>query len=516
MPEGAAGSDKLRRSMDFDVVIIGSGVGGGAIALSLADSGARIAILERGERLPHEPQNTDPEAVFVERRYRTQEQWVDGAGAAFSPGQYYFVGGHTKFYGTAMFRLRAQDFEASEHEDGLSPAWPLRYADLEPYYARAEGLFGVHGQAGIDPTEAARSAAYPFGPIPHEPLIGRLADALRQRGLHPFHMPSAIDLREGGACVRCATCDAFPCRVDAKGDAEICLVNPALRQPNVSLHTGCRVTRLVTDDAGKRIVAVEVEREGRVETIRAALFVLSAGAINSAALLQRSATTLHPNGLANSSGAVGRHYMNHNTSCLMGLMPFTVNDTRFTKTLSLNDFYFAGAGRPHAQGNIQMLGNIQEAMVRSALPQLPRWIARPMTRHSVDWLVMSEDLPHADSRVRVLPDGRIQLDWRRTNMTTHQGFVQQTKTLLREIGFSAVLSRPFGLDTPSHQCGTVRFGDDPASAPLDTYCRSFDHPNLFVVDASFFPSSAALNPALTVAAQALRVGEHLAAQLHRF
>jgi choline dehydrogenase-like flavoprotein len=323
-------------------------------------------------------------------------------------------------------------------------------------------------------------------------------------------MPSAIDLREGGACIRCGTCDAFPCRLGAKGDAEVCLIDPALQRPNVSLHTGCRVTRLITDEAGKRIVAAELERGGVTETIRAALFVLSAGAINSAVLLQRSATTQHPNGLANSSGAVGRFYMNHNTTGLMALMPFTVNDTRFTKTLSLNDFYASGAG------NIQMLGNIQEPMLRSAVPSLPSWVGRPLAQHSVDWLVMSEDLPHADSCVRLLPDGRIQLDWRRTNMATHAAFVKQTRQLLREIGFSAVLGRPFGLDVPSHQCGTVRFGNDPASAPLDPFCRAFDHPNLYVVDASFFPSSAALNPALTVAAQALRVGEHLKARLHTF
>jgi choline dehydrogenase-like flavoprotein len=500
--------------MDADIVIIGSGVGGGAVALQLADSGARITILERGERLPREPQNTDPEAVFVQRRYRAKETWVDGAGQPFTPGQYYFVGGHTKFYGTAMFRLRVHDFEATAHEDGESPAWPVSYAELEPFYAQAEALFRVHGQAGVDPTEPARSSAYPFGPVPHEPLIGALADKLRGRGLHPFHMPSAIDLREGGACIRCGTCDAFPCRLDAKGDAEICLIDPALQRPNVTLHTGCRVTRLVTDEAGQRIVAAEFERGGVTETIRASLFVLSAGAINSALLLQRSANSQHPNGLANSSGAVGRHYMNHNTTCLMGLLPFTVNDTRFPKTLTLNDFYAAGPGRPHALGNIQMLGNIQEPMLRSAVPQLPGWIGRPLARHSVDWLVMSEDLPHADSRVRLLPDGRTQLDWRRTNVPTHAAFVRQTKALLREIGFSAVLSRPFGLDVPSHQCGTVRFGNDPATAPLDAYCRAFDHPNLFVVDASFFPSSAALNPALTVAAQALRVGAHLKDWLH--
>lgn len=507
---------RQRDNMDYDVVIIGSGVGGGAIALSLADSGARILIVERGERLPREPENWNAESVFVQQRYRSKERWVDGAGKAFRPGQYYYVGGHTKFYGTAMFRFRAQDFEQSEHQDGISPAWPIRYADLEPYYAQAERLFGVHGQAGSDPTDAPRSTPYPYPAVAHEPLIGQLADKLRQRGLHPFHMPSAIDLREGGACIRCQTCDAFPCRVDAKGDAEKCLINPALQHPNVTLQTGSMVTRLVTDDAGKRIVAAEVERDGRRELIHASLFMLSAGAINSALLLQRSANTQHPDGLANSSGMVGRNYMNHNTSCLMALMPFTANETKFTKTLAINDFYFGAPGHPGPLGNIQMLGNIQEPMVRSAVPAMPKWMGQLLTRHSVDWLAMSEDLPHVDSTVRPLANGGVELQWRRTNQRTHQYLVKHTKQLLREIGFRAVLSRPFGADTTSHQCGTVRFGIDPASAPLDPFCRSFDHPNLFVVDASFFPSSAALNPALTIAAQALRVGSHIRSQIHTF
>ncbi len=509
-------NDPARHVIDVDIAIIGSGVGGGAVALSLAGTGARIAILERGERLPREAENTDPEAVFVQRRYRAQEQWVDGEGAAFTPGQYYFVGGHTKFYGTAMFRLREHDFEASEHEDGVSPAWPLRYADLELFYAQAEALFHVHGQAGSDPTEPPRSSPYPYPAVPHEPLIGALADKLRARGLKPFHMPSAIDLREGGRCIRCGTCDAFPCRLGAKGDAEVCLIDPALAHPNVAMHTGCRVTRLVTDDEGKRVVAAEFEQRGVTQTIRARLFVLSAGAINSALLLQRSSTARHPQGLANASGAVGRYYMNHNTTCVMGLLPFTVNDTRFPKTLTLNDFYAAKPGRRRALGNIQMLGNIQEPMIRSAMPSLPGWVGRPLARHSVDFLVMSEDLPHADSRAQVLPDGRIRLDWRRTNLRTHATFVKHTKALLRETGFAAVLSRPFGLVVPSHQCGTVRFGSDPAYAPLDPWCRAWQHPNLYVVDASFFPSSAALNPALTVAAQALRVGAHLKDRLSDF
>jgi len=502
--------------MDYDVVIIGSGVGGGCVALTLADTGARILILERGERLPREAQNWDAESVFVDLRYRSRETWYDGKGNGFRPGQYYYVGGHTKFYGSAMFRFRERDFEAIEHEEGVSPAWPIRYADLEPFYAQAERLFGVHGQAGTDPTEPPRSGPYPHPPVPHEPLMERLFEKLKQRGLKPFHMPSAIDLGATGKCIRCQTCDAFPCRVDAKGDAETRLIDPALRHPNVTLQTGSLVTRLVTDDSGQRIVAIEVERGGETQRIRAKLVVLSAGAINSAVLLLRSTSSKHPKGLANASGMVGRHFMNHNATAFMSVMPFTVNDTHFPKTLAVNDYYFGGDAHDKPLGNLQMLGKIQEPMLRGAIPRVPKFLRSQLARHSVDWYATSEDLPHPDSRVKPLPNGGIELNWHRTNLRPHRRFVEVTRRLLKDIGFPIVLARPFGEDTPSHQCGTVRFGNDPAVAPLDAYCRAYDHENLFVVDASFFPSSAALNPALTVAAQALRAAQHIKQRLHEF
>ena len=493
-----------------DVVIIGSGVGGGAIARQLAPSGARILILERGPRLPAEAENTSAESVFVQRRYRVKEEWQTEAGRRFVPGQYHFVGGHTKFYGTAMFRFRERDFEEINFRDGNSPAWPFTYSELEPWYAQAEEIFGVHGRAGDDPTEPWRSGPYPHAPIPHEPLIGDLAQRMTDHGLRPFHMPSAVDLHPGGSCIRCGTCDAFPCRIRAKGDAETRLIDPALRYPNVSLWPDCRATRLITDDRGKDIVGVEILRNGALETIRAPLFVLSAGAINSALLLQRSADSRNPDGLANSSGCVGRYYMNHNTTGLMAMMPGSANETRFPKTLSVNDFYFGTSSDPEPLGNLQMLGKIQEPMIRASRPSIPRWVGRTMARHSIDMLVMSEDLPHAQSTIRPLPNNGVQLTWTRTNQVAHARFVEQTKKLWRRLGAVAVLSHPFGVETPSHQCGTVRMGLDPAHAALDPWCRAYDHPNLYVVDASCFPSSAALNPALTVATQALRVGDHIA------
>jgi len=500
----------------YDVVIIGSGVGGAAVAHTLAGSGARILVLERGERLPREAQNWSAQAVFVDHRYRSTETWYDAAGRPFRPGQFYFVGGHTKFYGAAMFRFRERDFEGIEHDEGASVPWPVRYADLEPWYGAAERLFGVHGEAGVDPTEPPRSAPYPHPPIPHEPIVAEAFARLRALGLHPFPMPAAVDLHEGGSCIRCGTCDAFPCRIGAKGDAETRLLDPALTHRNVSLQTGCEVTRLVTDASGRRIVSAQYRRAGASATVSARVFVLSAGAINSAALLLRSADTRNPNGLANASGVVGRYYMNHNCTGIMAIRPLQLNPTRFPKTIAVNDFYFGGPAHGKPLGNLQLLGKISEPMLRGALPRAPKWARSWLARHSVDWYVMSEDLAQRDSEVRLRPDGAIELRWKRSNLRAHRRLVDLTRKLLKDIGYPIVLAKPFGTDTPSHQCGTVRFGTDPAQSALDPFCRAWDHDNLYVIDASFFPSSAALNPALTVAAQALRAAAHLKGRLHEF
>ncbi|ENN85320.1 hypothetical protein RHSP_53716 [Rhizobium freirei PRF 81] len=492
-----------------DVVIIGSGVGGGTIARQLAGTGARILILERGNYLPNEPENADAEAVFTQARYRTKEEYRDETGRRYRPGQYYYVGGHTKFYGTAMFRFRESDFHEVRHEGGISPAWPVSYADLEPYYDEAERLFGVRGQAGEDPTEAVRSNPYPHAAIPHEPIIADMAERLRAQGLRPFFMPSAVDFGHGGSCRRCGTCDAFPCRYGAKGDGETRLIRPALKHPNVTLWTEAQVMRLLPAADG-RIAAAEIQRDGQLMRVEAPLFVLSAGAINSALLLLRSSDASNPNGLANRSGVVGRYLMNHHLTGLMGLMPFRVNDTKFPKTLSANDFYHGLPNDRAARGNIQMLGNVKGPMIRSAYPWIPRPFANLLGRHSVDWLCMSEDLPRAESRVRLLPDGRVEVAYHPGDGPAHDRFVEHVRSRLRRI-FPVVLRHSFGIEAPSHQCGTVRMGADPAQSALNSLCRTHDHPNLYVVDASFFPSSAALNPALTICAQALRVGTHLRA-----
>ena len=496
----------------FDVVIIGSGVGGGCIAHVLAPTGARIVILERGRRMPREDRNWDPEAVYADAAYKSDERWTDGSGRSFRPGQFYYVGGHTKVFGATMFRFRREDFCAMERAGGLSPAWPIEYDTLEPYYARAERLFGVHGEAGADPTEPPRSGPYPYPPLRHNPAIAEVAERLRAQGLRPFPIPSSVQDHAGGACVRCNTCDGFPCRLGAKGDAETCLIDPVLQHGNVALRTEALVVRLLADASGRRIEAAELADGTQV---RGNLFVLAAGAVNSAAILLCSVHAKHPSGLANSSGMVGRHYMNHNCTAVIAVRPFRANRESFQKTLALNDFYLGdGEGGPPL-GNLQLLGKIMEPMLRAEIRSVPRPVRAWLAAHSVDWYAMSEDLPHPESRVRVRDDGAVVLDWRRSNLAAHKALVAKARRMLRAAGFPIVLTRAFSKDTPSHQCGTVRFGHDPADAPLDPFCKTFDHDNLYVVDASFFPSSAAVNPALTVAAQALRAGEHIAAtQLH--
>jgi choline dehydrogenase-like flavoprotein len=499
----------MRRA--YDIVIIGTGMGGGTLAYALRDSGARLLLLERGDFLPQEPQNWSPEEVFDRRRYKPTEIWLDAAGKPFHPGVHYFVGGNTKVYGAALPRLRRQDFDAIEHEGGISPAWPICYDDLEPYYARAEEIYLVHGTSGADPTEPPRSRPFAFPPVPQEPYIAELAGRLREQGLHPFELPMGIDLRPGGRCIRCKTCDGFPCRVLAKGDADVCAVRPALESRDVEILTRAYARQLRTDAAGRRVIAVEVERAGEQLEVSASIVVVACGAANSAALLLRSAGDAHPNGLANSSGLVGRNYMVHNNTAVMAVHPKRRNPTVFQKTLAVNDFYLRGPDRPYPLGNLQLLGKLQAGMLTADQPLAPRPVLQAMANRSVDWWVMSEDLPDPDNRVTLAPDGTIRVRWKPNNLVAHEALVQAARQMLRRAGYPLVLTQRMSIETNSHQCGTLRFGHDPATSVLSPYCRAHDVENLYVVDASFFPSSAATNPALTIAAQALRVADHLRA-----
>src|SRR5919109_5558157 len=288
----------------YDVIIIGTGAGGGTLAYRLAPSGKRILVLERGDYVPREKANWDSRAVNVDARYHTKEVWHDKDGKPLHPHTNYYVGGNTKFYGAALFRLRKEDFGELHPHGGVSPAWPISYADLEPYYTEAEQLYQVHGQRGVDPTEPWASAPYPYPAVQHEPRIQQLSDDLARRGLKPFHVPLGIMLDERNPaksrCIRCDTCDGFACLLHAKSDAQVVCVDPALRHPNVTLLTGAYVDRLETSPSGREVSRVLVKRNGGIESYSADMVVTSCGAINSAALLLRSANARHPRGLGNS------------------------------------------------------------------------------------------------------------------------------------------------------------------------------------------------------------------------
>ena len=504
----------------YDVIIIGTGAGGGTLAWKLAPSGLRILILERGGFVPREKANWSSRAVNVEARYHTKETWTTGDGHALHPHTNYYVGGNTKFYGAALFRMREADFGPLAHHGGLSPAWPIGYGDLEPYYGQAERLLHVHGERGEDPTEPRASSPYPYAAVSHEPRIQRLHDDLVRAGHRPFHTPLGVMLDEQrpdeSPCIRCETCDGFPCLLHAKADAEVCCVRPAIAHPNVTLLTGAYVDRLETTASGRAVSRVHVTRGGAPETYSADLVVVSCGAINSAALLLRSASEHHPNGLANRSDVVGRHYMGHVNSVLMALSR-EPNPTVFQKSLSVNDFYFGSDDFPFPMGHISFVGKLDAvALSAGAPPFAPGFTLEQMARHSLDFWLTSEDLPDPRNRVTLDRNGGIVLSYTPNNDEAHRRLIATLKSLLQHLDCHSHLiprnlfvGQRIPLAGVAHQNGTIRFGHDPESSALDVHCKAHDLDNLYVVDGSFFCSSAAVNPALTIAANALRVGDHL-------
>jgi choline dehydrogenase-like flavoprotein len=513
---------------DYDVIIVGTGAGGGTLARHLAPSGKRILLLERGDWLTREPQNWSTADVFVDNRYISPDSWYDAKDKAFQPQIHYFVGGATKLYGAALYRLRERDFGELVHHDGVSPAWPIGYDDLEPYYTLAEQRYQVHGARGEDPTEPPASAPYPFPAVSHEPRIQQLADDLAAAGHQPFHAPCGVMLDEANppysACLRTATCDGFPCLVHAKADAEVLGVRPALQHPNVTLLTNAQATRLATNDVGTEVTGVVVQHNGTRETVSGDLVVVSCGAANSAKLLLASANDQHPGGLANGSDQVGRNYMFHNSQAVLALSK-DPNPTVFQKTLGVNDFYFGGPGFDYPMGNIQMIGKSQAEMFKGEKPLetklAPGFALRDVASHAVDFWLSTEDLPVPENRVTLERDGNIKLSYSAQNATAAGRLYHQLKSMLGQLGMHpdhliprhAYLKTDIPIAGVAHQAGTCRMGTDPATSVLNTDCRAHEVDNLYVVDTSCFPSIGAVNPALTAMANALRVGDHLLARL---
>jgi choline dehydrogenase-like flavoprotein len=512
----------------YDVIIIGTGAGGGTLAHKLAPTGKKILLLERGGYVPREKDNWNPRAVNLEGKYQTNEMWHDKDGKELHPHTNYYVGGNTKFYGAALFRLRKADFGEIRHHGGISPAWPIRYEDIEPYYTEAERLYHVHGNRGEDPVEPFTSAPYPHPAVSHEPRIQQLSDDFARLGLRPFHTPLGVMLNEkdphASRCIRCNSCDGFPCLVNAKSDAQVCAVDPALEHSSVTLMTNSFVERLETNSSGRHISKVIIRNNGVREEVCADIVVSSCGAINSAALLLRSANDKHPRGLANTSDVVGRHYMGHVNSVLMAVSKCP-NPTIFQKSLSVNDFYFGTAGWNYPMGHISFVGKLDGETLKGGAPALtPGWTLDTMACHSLDFWLTSEDLPDPENRVTVDANGGIVLSYRPNNEEGHKRLIVKLKELMKQqtacnihghecheglFARNLYVGQRIPLAGVAHQVGTVRFGNDPRTSALDVNCKAHDVDNLYVVDGSFFCSSGAVNPALTIMANALRVGEHL-------
>jgi len=509
----------MKDSTQYDVIVIGTGAGGGTLAWKLAQSGKKVLILERGPFLPREKENWDTKAIFQENRYHTTETWYDKEGKSIHPGTGYWVGGNTKVYGAALFRLRREDFETLKHKGGISPEWPVKYNDFEPYYTAAEKLYCVHGQRGVDPTEPTMSADYPFPSVSNEPRIQEIFDEVKALGYKPFPVPLGLKLNEANRvlseCIRCDTCDGFPCLVDAKSDSDHCAVRPALAAKNVTLVTEAKVLRLITDPTGRTVTEVETQLKDGVTTFSGKIVALCAGAINSAGLLLRSSNVKHPNGLANGSDQVGRNFMFHQAGAILAISP-KKNPSRYMKTFAVNDFYFGSKDFPYPMGNVQLVGSFNFEMMRGDAPPLtPGLVLEEMATRAVPWWLTAEDLPDANNRVRIKKD-TIELDYTPNNTEAYEQLIAQWTQVLKKsnavehvLPLGAYFKKRIPLEGVGHQNGTCRMGRDPKTSVLNEFCRSHEVDNLYVVDGSFFPSSSAVNPSLTIMANALRVGDHI-------
>jgi choline dehydrogenase-like flavoprotein len=482
--------------LETSVAIVGSGMGGSTTAYGLAKAGIDCIVIERGDYVKKEDANWSAREIFINQKYKPNEKWLDQNGKEFTPGLHYIVGGNTKVYGASLPRFRESDFAQIQHKEGISPAWPFTYNDLEPYYCAAEQLYKVHGTTGEDPTEPKRSKPFPYPPLAHEPYIANLLERLKKAGVKPHSNSMGVDLASDGACIRCGTCDGFICKLDAKSDAQTCALNPAIKTGHLKLERNLKVTKVVTN--GRRVEYLLAERDGVEVKIYAKKYVLSLGAVNTAALLLRSGQ------VANSSGLVGKNFMMHNNAHIAAFDARKTNDVTFQKTLSFSDWYFDG-GNGYPLGSVQLIGKVQGIMMKSYVTKAPLPVLNYIANRSVEFVVMNEDLPSLNNRVEITKSGGIQIFRKALNTSAHKEMMRKTKRVLRKAGFQGIFVQPFDISMNSHQCGTSVAGIDPKKSVVDQYCKSHDLDNLYLIDGGFFPSSAAMNPALTIAAQALRV-----------
>lgn len=494
------------------------------VARPLVSAGLRVLMLERGNWVQRGPHNWAPDGSLMLTPFFSHEApyQVNSDGKTEMMGYCACVGGPSVFYGAVSMRLRERDFRPAANMVGDSGArWPITYPDLEGYYTRAEEALAVSGEAGVDPTEPMRSTGFPMAPAPLSATSHLIADAARELGLKPFRLPLAINYNTGNdrqKCVACTTCDTFACAIGAKNDLAATVL-PQLIDRGLDLRTGTVAVRLVR--RGDRVVEIECIEKASGRSVRYAgrLFVLSAGALGSPHLLLTSGLDeVNPAG-----GHVGRYLMRHCNAIVYGIFrerPDPVGT--FHKQLGIHDFYFGHRSIAHPKGKLGTIQQVQTppaALVEAVAPKPLGRLLRPGVPHLTGLLVIAEDQPQARNRVTIDPRRRdrfglpqlcITHDYSPRDIAARKALAQKSKAVMRLAGALFCYVHP--IKTFSHAVGTVRMGADPASAPLDQYCRYRGLSNLFVVDGSFMPTSAGINPSLTIAANALRVGDHAVRQ----
>ncbi|MEO0408780.1 MAG: GMC family oxidoreductase, partial [Cyanobacteria bacterium P01_A01_bin.135] len=355
----------------YDVIIVGSGAGGGTLAQKLAPTGKQILLLERGQVMALEEQNRADVDVFKKNRYRAPEQWYDEDGEPFSPQMNYAVGGNTKIYDAVLMRMRHRDFEAVPCQDGVSPEWPIKYADWEPYYSQAEQLYQVHGSPEGDPTEPHHSQAYSHPAVDHPLVMQPIVEAIAAQGLHPTALPMSLTRQED----------------DPTGDAEVFGVNLALKHDNVILKAEAKVTALHTSPTGREIKGVQADVQGQTFLFTADVVVLACGAVNSAALLLSSANEKHPDGLANGSGQVGRNLMQPQMTVIVE-RGAAENKATFRPSVSINDFYWGNKDYDYPMGHIKNSGGLLQDLIFAESPPILSVLARLLPGSGLNKLAM--------------------------------------------------------------------------------------------------------------------------------
>jgi choline dehydrogenase-like flavoprotein len=496
----------------YDVLIVGSGAGGGTLASALAREGRRILLLERGQAMPLDDQNVADADLFRKDRYHPSERWFGPDGDPFAPQTTYALGGNSKIWGAVLERMREAEFRGHPLQEGHAPAWPIGYGDLAPYYDRAERSYRVHGRAGVDPTEPPRTADFPRPPQPIEPFLEPLRDALRRQGCRPYDLPISWS--------------GDP--EDPSGDAELFGVRPA-RSAGVTIRSLACVQRLHVNPSGREVRAVEAVVDGESWLFRADVVVLAAGAVNTPAILLRSGGSHHPRGLANGSDQVGRNLMLPQLTSILQLATER-NSGRYARSLGVNDFYWGDRNVSYPLGHIQSAGGVlQDALFAESPPVLslvsrliPDFGLERLASRSVAWWAMSSVHPDPHNKVWVRGD-QIHINYIANNREAHDRLVYRWVDTLKAVEkdpATTVVSQapvhPRGeapISVVGYACGTCRMGEDPAASVVDASGRCHELENLYIADASIFPSCPGVGPGLTVIANSLRLADHLSGRL---